>query len=119
MPRDAWQRTVRCDSYSKELVRYIAELELGPTYGPTKSVCLVAATLDPAILKPESTWYLATSLPLGEVSAEQVYEIHRLRDGTLAFLQAGEARAGLCRLPDAPGTGDCAALVAGDALLHL
>src|SRR5262249_50447884 len=31
-------------------------------------------------LKPESTWYLATSLPLAQVSAEQVYEIYRLRD---------------------------------------
>jgi hypothetical protein len=30
--------------------------------------------------KPESTWYLATSLPLAQVSAEQVYEIYRLRD---------------------------------------
>ena len=34
----------------------------------------------PRPLKPESTWYLATSLPLAEVSAEQVYEIYRLRD---------------------------------------
>ena len=41
---------------------------------------LIAATLDPATLKPESTWYLATSLPLAQVSAEQVYEIYRLRD---------------------------------------
>ena len=31
-------------------------------------------------LKPESTWYLVTSLPLAQVSAEQVYEIYRLRD---------------------------------------
>ncbi len=45
-----------------------------------KSVRLVAATLDPRQLKPESTWYLATSLPLAEVSAEQVDEIYRLRD---------------------------------------
>jgi hypothetical protein len=41
---------------------------------------LIAATLDPKRLKPESTGYLATSLPLREVSAEQVYEIYRLRD---------------------------------------
>jgi SRSO17 transposase len=80
LPLDAWQRTVRFDSHGKELIRYIAELELGPSYGPTKSVRLVAATLDPRQLKPESTWYLATSLPLAEVSAEQVYEIYRLRD---------------------------------------
>jgi len=80
VPLDAWRRTVRFDSHGKELIRYIAELELGPSYGPTKSVRLVAATLDPRRLKPESTWYLATSLPLAEVSAEQVYEIYRLRD---------------------------------------
>jgi hypothetical protein len=43
-------------------------------------VRLIAATLDPKHLKPESTWYLATSFPLAEVSAEQVYEIYRLRD---------------------------------------
>ncbi len=79
-PSDAWRRTVRFDSHGEELIRYIAELELGPSYGPTKSVRLVAATLDPRQLKPESTWYLATSLPLAEVSAEQVYEIYRLRD---------------------------------------
>ncbi len=80
LPLDAWQRTVRFDSHGKELVRYIAELELGTAYGPTKGIRLVAATLDPRRLKPESTWYLASSLPLREVSAEQVYEIYRLRD---------------------------------------
>jgi SRSO17 transposase len=80
LPLDAWQRTIRFDSHGKELVRYIAELELGPSYGPTKSVRLIAATLDPRQRKPESTWYLATSFPLAEVSAEQVYEIYRLRD---------------------------------------
>ncbi len=80
LPLDAWERTVRFDSHGKELVRYIVELELGPVYGPTKGVRLIAATLDPAHLKPESTWYLTTSLPLTQVSAEQVYEIYRLRD---------------------------------------
>jgi SRSO17 transposase len=80
LPRDAWQRTVRFDSHGKELVRYVAELELGPSYGPDKGVRLIAATLDPAQLKPESTWYLATSFPLAQVSAEQVYELYRLRD---------------------------------------
>jgi SRSO17 transposase len=80
LPPGAWRRTVRFDSHGKELIRSIAELELGPSYGPTKSVRLVAATLDPRQLKPESTWYLATSLPLAEVSAEQVDEIYRLRD---------------------------------------
>jgi SRSO17 transposase len=80
LPLDAWERTVRFDSHGKELVRYVVELELGTSYGPTKSVRLIAATLDPVHLKPESTWYLATSLPLAQVSAEQVYEIYRLRD---------------------------------------
>jgi SRSO17 transposase len=80
LPRDAWERTVRFDSHGQELVRSIAELELGPTYGPDTGVRLIAATLDPRQLKPESTWYLATSLPLAEVSAEQVYELYRLRD---------------------------------------
>jgi SRSO17 transposase len=80
LPRSAWQRTVRADSHGKELVRYVAELELGTAYGPTQPVRLVVATLDPAKLKPESTWYLVTSLPLGAASAEQVYELYRLRD---------------------------------------
>ncbi len=80
LPLDAWERTVRFDSHGKELVRYIAELELGMAYGPTTGIRLIAATLDPATLKPESTWYLTTSLALTEVSAEQVYEIYRLRD---------------------------------------
>lgn len=71
---------MRFDSHGKELVRYIAELELGTTYGPTRGIRLIATTLDPKQLKPESTWYLAASLPLAEVSAEQVYEIYRLRD---------------------------------------
>jgi Transposase DDE domain len=74
------ERTVRFDSHGKELVRSIAELELGKSYGPTTSTRLLAATLDPQLLKPESTWYLATSLPLREVSAEQVDGIYRLRD---------------------------------------
>jgi SRSO17 transposase len=80
LPASAWQRTVRFDSHGKELVRYVAELELGTVYGPTQPVRLIAATLDPATLKPESTWYLVTSLPLSEASAEQVYELYRLRD---------------------------------------
>jgi SRSO17 transposase len=80
LPLAAWQRTVHADSHGKQLIRYVAELELGPSYGPDKSVRLIAATLDPATLKPESTWYLATSLPLGEASPEQVYALYRLRD---------------------------------------
>ena len=80
LPRAAWQRMVRADSHAQELVRYVAELELGTAYGPTQPVRLIVATLDPARLKPESTWYLVTSLPLGEASAEQVYDLYRLRD---------------------------------------
>ena len=80
LPKGAWQRTVRFDTHGKQLVRYLAELEVGPSYGPDRGVRLLVATMDPVKLKPESTWYLATSLPLPEVSAEQVYEIYRLRD---------------------------------------
>jgi hypothetical protein len=56
LPRDAWQRTVRADRHGTELVRSVAELELGPSYGPETSVRLIAATLDPTQLTPESTW---------------------------------------------------------------
>jgi hypothetical protein len=77
LPLDAWQRTVRFDSHGKELVRYIAERELGTTYGPSKGVRLIAAPLDPVRLTPESTWYLAISFPLAEVSAEPVDAIYR------------------------------------------
>jgi DDE superfamily endonuclease len=81
LPIDQWERTVRSDRHGQAIVRSIAELELGPSYGPTRSVRLVAATLDPVQLTPESTWYLAPSLPLAQVSAPQVYERYRLRDG--------------------------------------
>ena len=80
LPQAAWQRTIHADSHGKALIRYVAELELGPSYGPDKGVRLVAATLDPATLKPESTWYLATSLSLREASPAQVYALYRLRD---------------------------------------
>ena len=49
-------------------------------YGPPKGLRLIAATLDPATLKADNTWYLATTLPLEEVSSAQVYELYRLRD---------------------------------------
>jgi SRSO17 transposase len=55
-PLEAWQRTVRFDRHGKQLVRSSAELEWGTTYGPTKGIRLIAATLDPKRLKPESTW---------------------------------------------------------------
>jgi SRSO17 transposase len=80
LPANAWQRTIHSDSHGKALIRYVAELELGPSYGPTKGVRLIAATLDPATLKPESTWYLATSMPLAQASPEQVFAVYRLRE---------------------------------------
>jgi SRSO17 transposase len=80
LPAAAWQRTVRLDSHGKELVRYVAELDLGRAYGPARLVRLIAATLDPAKLDPESTWFLATTLSVAEASPEQVYEVYRLRD---------------------------------------
>jgi hypothetical protein len=76
---------VRDDTHGKELVRYVAELALGTSSGPTCGVRLVAATLDPAQLKPESTWSLATSLSLEEASPAVVYEWSRLRDWTRQF----------------------------------
>jgi hypothetical protein len=97
LPLDAWERTVRFDRHGKELVRSIAELELGTTSGPTKGLRRIAATLDPAQLKPESTWYVATSLPLAAVSAEQVDEMYRVRDWTRALLQTRQPCAGLDR----------------------
>jgi hypothetical protein len=80
LPREAWQRTVRYDTHGKELVRDVTELELGTTSGSTCGVRLIAATRDPAKLKPESTWYLVTSLSLEEASPEVVYAWYRLRD---------------------------------------
>jgi hypothetical protein len=63
LPLEAWQRTVHCDRHGQELVRSMVELELGTTSGPTKRIRLIAATLDPQHLTPESTWYLVTSFP--------------------------------------------------------
>lgn len=79
-PPEGWARTVRRDSHGKEMVRYVAELELPPYYGPGRPVRLIAASEDPCKLTAESTWYMTTSLPLAEASAEQVYELYRLRD---------------------------------------
>jgi hypothetical protein len=61
-------------------VRYVAELELGPCYGPARGTRLIAATADPAALKPESTWFMAANLTLAEAAAAEVYRIYRLRD---------------------------------------
>jgi SRSO17 transposase len=80
VPHEQWQRLVQYDSHGKELVRYVAELALPPSYGPDRPVRLIAASEDPATLTPESTWYMTTSIPLAEASAAQVYARYRLRD---------------------------------------
>jgi SRSO17 transposase len=82
LPAEQWQRHGRRDSHGKELVHYVAELELGAAYGPTagSGVRLIAATDDLATLPDDTTWYLATSLPADTVSATQVYELYCLRD---------------------------------------
>jgi len=94
LPREAWQRTVHADSHGKPLIRYVAELALGPSYGPTTGVRLVAATLDPATLKPESTWYLATSLSLREASPAQVDALYRLREWSEHFYKPAKHELG-------------------------
>ena len=80
LPLDQWQRTVRPDSHGKDLVRYIAELRLGTTYGPDQPFRLIAATEDPVKLKPDATWFIVTNIPLADASPAQVYELYRLRD---------------------------------------
>ncbi len=94
LPKGAWERTMRLDSHGKELVRYVAERELGTAYGPTQPVRLVAATRDPATLDPASTWFLATSLPLAEASPEQVYETYRLRDWSAHYYKPAKHELG-------------------------
>jgi len=94
LPQAAWQRTIHADSHGKALIRYVAELALGPSYGPDKGVRLVAATLDPATLKPESTWYLATSLSLREASPAQVDALYRLRDWSEHFYKPAKHELG-------------------------
>jgi SRSO17 transposase len=80
LPREQWQRTVRLDSHGKELVRYVAELELGTAYGPTRGVRLIAATEDPSTLQADSTWFMATNLSGTDANAAQVYRLYSLRD---------------------------------------
>jgi SRSO17 transposase len=79
-PRESWVRFVRRDSHGKEVVRFVAELELGMAYGPDKAVRLIAATDDPEKLKADFTWYMATNLPIAEATPAQVYELYCLRD---------------------------------------
>jgi DDE superfamily endonuclease len=80
LPLDQWQRTVRPDSHGKDLVRYIAELRLGTSYGPDQPFRLIAASEDPTKLKPDATWFVVTNMPLAEATPAAVYELYRLRD---------------------------------------
>jgi hypothetical protein len=82
LPLERWRRLVLTGSHGQPLVRYVAGLELGPCYGPTRGTRLIAATADPTALKPESTWFMATNLTLAEADAAGVYRIYRLRDWT-------------------------------------
>lgn len=80
LPLKCWRRLVLTDSHGKPLVRYVAELELGVCYGPTRGTRLIAASAEPTVLKAESTWFMATNLSVAEADAAQVYRIYRLRD---------------------------------------
>jgi SRSO17 transposase len=80
LPQRRWQRTARLDSHGRELVRYVAELELGPAYGPATGIRLVAATDDPVALRGDSTWFMATNLSCAEADPAQVYRLYSLRD---------------------------------------
>ncbi|MGX4689812.1 IS701 family transposase [Streptomyces sp. JNUCC 63] len=80
LPLEDWQRLVLTDSHHRPLVRYVAELELGTAYGPTRGVRLIAASADPTALTADSTWFMATNLSVTEANALEVYRIYRLRD---------------------------------------
>ncbi|MEX5713856.1 IS701 family transposase [Parafrankia sp. FMc6] len=80
LPLADWRRLVLTDSHNRPLVRHVAELELGPCYGPTQGTRLIAATADPTVLTADSTWFMATNLSTAEADAAEVYRIYRLRD---------------------------------------
>ncbi len=80
LPLENWRRLVLTDSHHKPLVRYVAELELGVCYGPARGTRLIAATADPTVLRPESTWFMATNFSVAEADTAEVYRIYRLRD---------------------------------------
>ena len=80
VPPERWQRLDLVDSHRRPLVRYVAELEVGPSYGPNRQVRLVAATDDPTALKADSTWFMTTNLSPAEADAAEVYGLYRLRD---------------------------------------
>nr|WP_243657519.1 transposase [Parafrankia sp. BMG5.11] len=70
LPLEDWRRLVLTDSHGQPLVRHVAELELGPCYGPARGTRLTA----------DSTWFMATNLSVAEADAAEVYRIYRLRD---------------------------------------
>ena len=80
LPLKRWRRLVLTGSRGRPLVRYVAELELGPCYGPARGTRLIAVTADPTALKPEPAWFMATNLSVAEADAAEVYRIYRLRD---------------------------------------
>jgi hypothetical protein len=82
LPLERWQRLVLTDSHHRPLVRYVAELELGPCYGPASGTRLIAATADPAALKPEPAWFMAANLTLAEAGTAGACRTCRLRDWT-------------------------------------
>lgn len=80
LPPEQWSRTVRTDRHGKELAHYVAEVTFGTVYGPEQPVRLIAATDDPATLKPDMTWYMTTNLPLNEAAPAEVYHRYCWRD---------------------------------------
>jgi SRSO17 transposase len=80
VPPEQWRRVDLVDSHGRPLVRYVTELELGASYGPTRPVRLIAATDDPAVLKADATWFMTTNLTPVEADPAEVYCVYRLRD---------------------------------------
>jgi hypothetical protein len=50
------------------------------SYGPAQGQRLVIATRDPATLPEPATWYLATTLPLGDAELAEVVRLYGLRN---------------------------------------
>ncbi|ABW12691.1 FOG: Transposase-like protein [Parafrankia sp. EAN1pec] len=119
LPLADWRRLVLTDSHGRPLVRHVAELELGPCYGPTRGTRLIAATADPTVLTADSTWFMATNLSTAEADAGRGLPDLPATGLDRALLQAGQARAGLGGLPGPFRTGYRAALAAGHAGVHL
>jgi hypothetical protein len=82
LPLERWRRLALTGSHHRLPVRYVAELELGPCYGPACGTRLIAATADPAVPKPEPAWFMTANLSVAEAGTAGVYRICRLRDWT-------------------------------------